>query len=211
MADEPMISVDDAWMLYTQAGSAHDFDHVLRVFRLAERIGVAEGADMHIVRTAALLHDVARAEAATNGECHALLGSRRARDVLAGHPPAQFEAVAHAIAAHRYRGTVRPETLEAQVVSDADKLDAIGAIGVARAYAVAGRQGSRLWGKVNPDYHESDALSRQAHTPVHEYVFKLARLKDRLYTPTARKIAEGRHRFMERFFEQLDHEVHGNA
>lgn len=206
-----MISVDEALMLYTRAGSAHDFDHVLRVLGLAERIGTAEGADLRIVRTAALLHDVARAEAAESGQCHALLGSQRARDILAGQPTEQVEAVAHAIAAHRFRGTIPPETLEAKVVSDADKLDAIGAIGVARAYAVAGRQGSRLWGVVAPEYHESAASSPREHTPVHEYVFKLSTLKDRLYTPTARAIAEGRHHFMAQFFERLDREVRGEA
>ena len=117
--------------------------------------------------------------------------------------------MAHAIAAHRFRNDVQPATLEAQVLSDADKLDAIGAIGVARAYAVAGRLGSRLWGVVDDDYHEKDAHSPQDHTPVHEYVYKLARLKDQMYTPAARQIAVSRHEFMVQFFERLDREVDG--
>ena len=211
MADESMIPEEQAHALYRRAGAAHDFDHVRRVLALAERIGTAEGANMRIVRTATLLHDMARAEAAVSGECHARLGAERARDVLAGFPPEEVDAVAHAIAAHRFRNDVRPETLEAQVLSDADKLDAIGAIGVARAYAVAGRLGSRLWGVVDDDYHEKDAHSPQDHTPVHEYVYKLARLKDQMHTPAARQIAAGRHDFMVQFFQRLDKEVAGTA
>ena len=211
VADESMISEEQALALYERAGAAHDFDHVRRVLALAERIGAAEGANMRIVRTAALLHDMARAEAAASGECHALLGATRAREVLAGFPVEDVDAVAHAIAAHRFRNDVHPETLEARVVSDADKLDAIGAIDVARAYAVAGRLDSRLWGPVQPGYQEWHAVSPQEHTPVHEYVYKLARLKDQMYTPTARLIAAGRHDFMVRFFEQLDREVSGEV
>lgn len=204
-----MISEEEALALYAHAGAAHDFDHVRRVLALAERIAAAEGADMRIVRTAVLLHDVARAESEETGECHARLGAQRARRALAGFPPADVEAVAHAIESHRFRGDVHPQTLEARVLSDADKLDAIGAIGVARAYAVAGRQGSRLWGQAAPDYREGDAASPEDHTPVHEYVHKLARLTDRLHTPAAQRIAEGRHQFMAGFFERLDKEVAG--
>jgi len=208
---DSMISEEDALALYHRAGAAHDFDHVRRVLALAERIGEAEGANMRIVRAAVLLHDMARTEAAGSGECHARLGATRAREVLAGFPPDDVEAVAHAIAAHRFRNDVQPETLEARVVSDADKLDAIGAIGVARAYAVAGRLGSRLWGVVDAGYQERNAASPEDHTPVHEYIYKLARLKDRMYTPAARQIAEGRYHFMVQFFEQLDREVAGDA
>jgi uncharacterized protein len=206
-----MVSEEQALALYERAGAAHDFDHVRRVLALAERIGALEGANMRIVRTAALLHDMAHAEAAASGACHAALGALRARDVLAGFPADDVDAVAHAIAAHRFRNDVQPATLEAWVVSDADKLDAIGAIGVARAYAVAGRLESRLWGNVEPGYQAQHAASPQEHTPVHEYVYKLARLKDQMYTATARRIAAGRHDFMVQFFEQLDREVNGDA
>ena len=126
-------------------------------------------------------------------------------------------AAAQAIAAHRFRQGTPPATLEARVLYDADKLDAIGAIGVARAYAIAGVCGQRLWADVAPDYlanklaagpHAAHDLTA-AHTPVHEMVFKLARLKDTLSTPTARAIAEERHRFMLEFFARLEQEVKG--
>jgi len=118
--------------------------------------------------------------------------------------------VAHAIAAHRFRGGPAPHTLEAKVLHDADKLDAIGAIGVARAFAFGGYEGQRLWADVPPGYAESQA-NRHEHTPVHEFQIKLSRIKDLLLTQSARKLAEERHAFMVAFFEQLDREVRGLA
>ncbi len=139
-----MISIEEAKRYYSGDDAAHDFEHVLRVLRLAERIGRAEGADMEVLRAAVLLHDVARVAEDQGGPCHAEAGAQRARQILADHPRVKVEAVAEAIAAHRFRGSHLPETLEAKVLYDADKLDAIGAIGVARAYAIAGRHGQRM-------------------------------------------------------------------
>jgi len=210
-ADTWLITVEQARALYPPDGSAHDFDHVLRVLALAERIGPAEGANMRVVRAACLLHDVARAEADAGGGDHARLGAERASVILASQPAELVEAVAHAIAAHRFRGGMRPLTVEAQVLSDADKLDAIGAIGIARAYAIAGEQGQRLWALVGAaDYADVAHVPAGLHTPVHEYVFKLSHLKDRLYTATARRIARRRHAFMAAFFAELEREIHGD-
>ena len=209
-----MIAVEEARRLYNADDTAHDFDHVLRVHALAMKIGEAEGADLEIVSAAALLHDVARREADRLGACHAKMGAARAREILSAHPPDKVEAVAAAIASHRFRQSVEPPSLEAKVLYDADKLDAIGAVGVARAYAIAGRLGQRLWSP----WTEGKCLNAGAndiynseHTPVREFQVKLGRLKDTLYTDTARAIAEGRHRYMAEFFARLDEEVSGNA
>ncbi|MEJ2212284.1 MAG: HD domain-containing protein [Anaerolineae bacterium] len=241
-----MIDVEQARRLYQGAEAVHDFDHVLRVLALAERLARAEGADLEIVRTAALLHDAARgirqpitasegASAAEKpppsdqveiaplrsepqsgaprydevdggrarydepaGYDHADVGAEMARRLLAGQPPEKVEAVAHAIAAHRFRGGPAPATLEARVLHDADKLDAIGAIGVARAFHYGGHWGQRLWAEVPPDYQESPDTAGE-HTPVHEYVFKLARIRERLLTECAREFGEERHAFMVAF------------
>lgn len=198
-----MIQIEEARQYYTDCDSAHDFDHVLRVLTLAERIGRAEGAAMEIVRAAALLHDVARAEEERTGACHAQVGAERARQILAGHPSDKVEAVAQAVASHRFRDEVVPQTLEAQVLYDADKLDAMGAIGIARAYALAGRRGQRLWAENSTDSPPTD------YTPVQEFTFKLSQLKDALFTATARQIAEERHRYLVEFFTRLEEEVHG--
>jgi uncharacterized protein len=207
-----MINITEARRHYESADAVHDFDHVLRVLALAERIGQAEGADLEIVRTAALLHDVGRAQAEAEDLDHAAVAASRAREILAGQPPARVEAVVHAIAAHRFRTGSEPTTLEARVLFDADKLDAIGAVGVARAFAYGGARGQRLWVSV-----ESVDLARwqeegddpDAHTPIHEFVVKLSRIKERLFTSTGRSVAEERHAYMVGFFERLDAEVRG--
>jgi uncharacterized protein len=205
-----VITVEQARCQYAGADAIHDFDHVLRVLALAERLGKAEGADLEIVRTAALLHDMARGRGDRLLNDHAQAGAELARDLLATQPSDRVEAVIHAIAAHRFRTDPSPQTLEAKVVFDADKLDAIGAIGVARAFAYGGHEGQRLWAEAPPDYVES-LSTRHEHTPVHEYHYKLRKIRDRLLTTSARQVAEERHKFMVAYFEQLDQEVQGLA
>lgn len=211
-----MICIEKARRLYPPDDSAHGFEHVLRVLQLVRRIGLAEGADMEILETATLLHDIARAdELAGRVACHAQEGARRAREVLAEYPADRVERVAEAIRTHRFRGDVPPDSLEARILYDADKLDAIGAIGIARAYAMAGECGQRLWAEVPSGFGERDRLAgqgdavREGHTPVHEFAYKLAKLKDTLFTKTAKGIAEERHQVMVAFFERLDREVKG--
>ena len=208
------LEIDEARQLYGEADSVHDFDHILRVLALAERIAEAEGADAVVVRTAALLHDWGRAEAVAQHLDHAQVAASRARTWLIArdYPLAQIEAVTHAIAAHRFRTDPAPATLEAQVLFDADKLDAIGAIGVARAFAYGGAHNQRLWAPlaaVDLARWEAEGDNPRQHTPVHEFVVKLSRIKDRLYTPEGRAIAAERHAYMAAFYERLTAEVQG--
>ena len=130
------------------ARGSHDWEHTLRVFKLCERIGAAEGADMSVVRVAAYLHDIGRGyQDASNGAiCHAEKGAKMATSKVAGLPftKKQKENIIHSIRSHRFRGNHKPETKEAKVLFDADKLDAIGAVGVARAYLFAGEVGALL-------------------------------------------------------------------
>jgi uncharacterized protein len=206
-----MITLDFARSLYpADADAAHDFEHVRRVTNMAERIARAEGADVEIVRVAALLHDIGLDEGRAGHEASA---AKRARDILRehGYDRPFIAAVAHAIEAHRFRSGPAPATLEAQVLFDADKLDSIGAIGIARAFAFGGHRGQQLWAEVPADYVEPVDDSLSPHTPVHEFHVKLKKIKDRLYTPTGRTLAEERHAFMVRFYEQLDREVRGDA
>jgi uncharacterized protein len=210
-----VVSVAFARSLYDAGGGGHDFDHVLRVTALAERIAAAECADLEIVRIAALLHDIGESQ---DREMHHLIGAARARALLHGHPAAFVEAIAHAIEAHRFRHEPAPRTLEAQVLSDADKLDAIGAIGVARAYAYAGSHDTALWkqpwreiASAGGDAVRSPQTLGGAYTPVHEFVYKLDLIPGRLYTVTARTIATERRAFMVAFFDRLDQEAAGKA
>jgi len=215
----PRVTVEQARALYAGADSVHDFDHVLRVLAMAEHLAALEGADLQIVRQAALLHDIQRAEddnirqafamQVAAGADHALLAAEAARSILAGEDAAFIDAVAHAIEAHRFRNDIEPRTIEAQVLFDADKLDAIGAVGVARAFAYSGAHGLPLWGEVSPGY--TPGVSADAHTPHHEFEIKLKHIRDRLYTAGGRRIAEERHRFMLAFFERLAAEVRGES
>ena len=145
-----MIDPDDARRYYAdRRDPAHDFDHVLRVTEMAVRLARAEGADVEVVRAAALLHDVGRDDA--SGRDHAEVSADVARRILESHPPEKVEAVTQAILQHRFRSGPRPDSLEARCLFDADKLDSIGAIGIARAYAIAGALNQRLWSEPRED------------------------------------------------------------
>jgi len=207
-----MLTIEFARALYpADADSAHDFDHVLRVVAMADRIAQAEGANRDIVQAAALLHDIGLDEGRAGHETSA---ANRAAEILReqGYPEDFWRAVAHAIESHRFRAGPTPQTLEAQVLFDADKLDAIGAIGVARAFAFGAHRGQKLWGVVPPDYADQPAgADPRQHTAVHEFHVKLSKIKARLFTATGKQIAAERHAFMVKFYEQLDQEVRGIA
>ena len=206
--------------------SAHDFDHVLRVTHLAVHIATAENADVEVVRLAALLHDVpaplqpallpaGHLQDVSGRAGHHLSAAAYAGELLRdrGLDPGRVANVVHCIAAHRFRDqTITPVTPEAKCLYDADKLDSIGAIGVARAFAFAGAHSNRLWREPWPGAPGDDAKPIGAdYTPVHEFVYKLSRIAGTLYTPTAQAIAAERHRFMCTFFDRLDAEMLGLA
>ncbi len=206
------LTIADARALYAAGDAAHDFDHVLRVTHLAVQIAAAEGADLTVVRLAALLHDLPTPPAADDDPraAHHVRAAGAAQQLLLTRGAAVELAtqVAHCIEAHRFRDRrIPPQTLEAQCLYDADKLDAMGAIGVARTFAYAGASGSRLWVKPVAEIAGDNDAAGNDYTPVHEYVFKLRRLWDTLYTPTARAIGAERHATMAAFFTQLDAEM----
>lgn len=206
--DSAYLSESQAQQLYAQGDAAHDFDHVRRVAHLAVRIARAEGADEEVVLLAALLHDVPTAHHATARAGHHLAAADFAREYLTqrGMASKRIENIVHCIAAHRFRDqSLQPQTLEAQCLYDADKLDSIGAIGVARAFAFAGAHNNRLW--TEPRSATTAKPSGADYTPVHEFIYKLQRLLATLHTPTGRVIGEQRHAFMVTFYEQLDAEM----
>lgn len=211
------VEVEAARALYVHAGSGHDFDHVLRVLALAERIAHEEGANLEVVHTAALLHDIGESQ---GRELHHLRGAEMAREILRGQSAEFIEAVAHAIEAHRFRADPAPRTLEAQILSDADKLDAIGAIGIARAFAYAGAHATALWRvpwreiaaaatPTGENARQRPQVLGTDYTPGHEFVYKLDRIPKQLYTVTARAMAVRRQEFMRAFFDRLDQEAAG--
>lgn len=202
-----------AW--YSADDPVHGFDHILRVYRLAERLALAEGADLEIVRAAALLHD---AEGPLTGEAragHQHASAEFARQVLAaeGWPAGRIAAVAHCIRAHRFRDQREPpQTIEAQVLFDADKLDAIGAIGAVRVVAYAVLAGQNLYAAPSRRFVETGQKEPgEPHTPYHEHLFKLRKIKARLFTPSGKALAAERHAYLEAFFERLQAELEAEA
>jgi uncharacterized protein len=197
-----------------QTGPSHDFFHIERVFILALRIGEQEGADLEILGIAALFHDLARDEEAESlGKvCHATASAARARIILeeSGAEPSKIEAIGNCIATHRFRDDNFPHSIEGKCLFDADKLDSLGAVGVARAYLWLGERGGTVyvkreqWEKTNfnSNLPGEDSMQREWH-------IKLKYVKDKLYTETARKIAEKRNTTMSDFLESLEREVNG--
>ncbi len=185
--------------------SHHDRWHVERVYRLALRIAgeLGAGVDLDVLKAAALLHDVARAmEDEGLVEDHAREGARIAREILArvGFPREKIERVAYCIEVHRFRSGVKPETLEAQILQDADRLDMLGAVGIARAFARGGWSNVPLHDPSRPPKERYDGRSETVVNHLYEKVLKI---RDTLNTEPARRIAERRHRFVEEFLERF--------
>lgn len=210
------VTVEEARTWYSSADPVHDFDHVLRVYRLAARLAEAEGADLEIVCAAALLHDSCGSAPGGTGNLraeHHLTSAVFAGQVLAekGWPPDQIQAVQHCIRAHRYRNQEeKPETLEAKVLFDADKLDVLGAVGAARTIAYAALDGQPAYAEPSVQFLKTGIKEPdEPHSSYHEYLFKLRNVKNRMFTATGKNLAEARHAYMVKFYEQLQAEVRG--
>ena len=196
---------------FDKASGSHDWDHTLRVVRLCEIMGPAENADMEVLWAAAYLHDIGRAlQDASNGKiCHAEKGAQMAAPLVESLPLAkkQKQNILHCIRSHRFRNHCKPASTEARVLFDADKLDAIGAVGVARAFLFAGEIGARLH---NPDIEAEDAQPYSENdTGYREFKIKLCKIKDRMLTAEGRKLARERHAFMNDFFNRFLDEYAG--
>jgi len=202
---------DDARACFGSARGSHDWDHTERVLELCLRIGRREKADLGILRLAAVLHDIGREEEdRSNGRvCHGERGAALAAKILTKHGVDHdtIARIAHCVAAHRYRGRHRPESLEAKVLFDADKLDSIGAVGIGRAFLFAGEVGARLHDKTI-DVRKTKPYTRD-DTAYRVFLVKLGRVKDRIFTREGKRIAAERHRFMVEFFDRLNRETDG--
>lgn len=190
---------------------SHDWGHTCRVHRLSMRIGRVEGADLEVVEIAAYLHDVGRVlEVSSRGlVCHAAVGAEVASSLLAEYGVREEKKanIVHCIRSHRFRGNGGPKTLEARVLFDADKLDAIGAIGIGRAFQFAGELGAKFH---NPDLAPEETLPYSEEDTGHrEFKLKLCRIKDRMLTKEGARLAGERHVFMEKFFERFFDECDG--
>lgn len=194
-----------------QADSAgHDWYHTWRVWRLARRLALAEGADTTVVELAALLHDIE--DWKFSGD--ELASGRLARRWLQDHEadPATVDHVEEIINTLSFKAVDQPRmrTLEGMVVQDADRLDALGAIGIARTFAYGGWRGTPMHDPDLAPRLDMSAEEYRAHrgTTVNHFYEKLLRLRDLMNTPTAQALAAQRHAYMEdfltRFLEEWD-------
>lgn len=202
----------EAFVRARMAGdAAHDLAHVRRVVAAARVLGEAEGADLGVVVPAAWLHDCVTVPKGSPDRARASgLAAAVAAAWLRGQGVAEpvVAAVAHAVEAHSFSAGVAPETLEARVVQDADRLDALGAIGVARLFATAGAMGSALAHPTDPVPAEPPARALDDRRWAVDHFFaKLFALPAQLHTAAARREAERRVAFMRAFLRQLGTEV----
>jgi uncharacterized protein len=181
---------------------SHDLAHIHRVFRNAMRIHAGEGGNGKVLAASVLLHDCVSVEKNSPLRSQASrLAAEKASGILSevGWNRDEIDAVAHAILTHSFSANITPETLEAKILQDADRLDAIGMVGAARCFYIAGRMGSALYDPADP---------RGEHRPLDDRAFaidhfeiKLFKLADGFRTETGRQMAKQRH---ERLKQVLD-------
>lgn len=195
-------------------GTGHDWWHIERVWKMARKIGQQEQADLFIVELAALLHDIADWKFHNGDE---EIGPRTAREIMqqAGVDASSIDHVCDIIAKLSFKGACVAQELlsiEGKIVQDADRLDALGAIGIARAFAYGGYKNRPFYHPEQKPVFHTDKYSYHNHqgTTVNHFYEKLLLLKDRMHTQTARNFAIERHEFMEQFLLRFYKEWQGN-
>ena len=188
---------------------AHDFHHIMRVYRNAELIGKKEGADMEVLLAAALLHDIivypkGSAKTSKSADDSADMAEKILQKYR--YPEEKIDQVSYCIRTHSYSKRLVPSTLEGKILQDADRLDAIGAIGIARTFSVGGSE-SRIFYNPNDPFYKSNRRSDDRQWTLDHFQKKLLKLKDSMHTDTARKMAQDRTKFMQMFLRQLQKEI----
>jgi uncharacterized protein len=205
---------DEVRKKFQGEGSGHDWWHIYRVWKMAERIGREENANMLVVSLAALLHDIADWKFHDGDDT---VGPRVAGEMLLQRGASQdiINHVCLIISEVSFKGAgvnTEQSTLEGKVVQDADRLDAIGAIGIARTFVYGGHKGREVYNpEMKPVLHTSKEayISDKGHTINHFYE-KLLLLKDRMNTESGKLIAKKRHAIMEEFLANFFAEWDGS-
>jgi uncharacterized protein len=206
----------------TDAG--HDMNHVMRVYNLALTIAKNEkDVDLEVLQAAALLHDIGghkEMSDPTGRTDHAIVSAEMSEPILAklGFAGGKIKYIQDCIISHRYKTENKPTTIEAKILFDADKLDSLGAIGVARAFIWIEKNHANIYKKVDIDEYIKENMNgkingriqdKSKHSPQIEFEVKTKFLIDKLYTETAKKICQERFEFFKNFLERLEREING--
>ncbi len=190
-----------------KAEAGHDYWHILRVLKLSEKIAQTEGGNLFVIRLGALLHDIADAKFHNGDET---IGPKIADDFLQSLS-VDLDTIAHIVAIienisfkNSFNGQ-KFTSLELQIIQDADRLDAIGAIGIARAFVYGGYKNNPIY---NPDLKPNLHMTKEEYkkgdtSTINHFYEKLLKLKDMMNTQTAKKMAEERHQFMLQYLDQF--------
>lgn len=226
-----MIAMDDKFQKIKKAVekelscSAHDIDHIARVYNLCFSLAKNEKVDSEVLRAAALLHDVARAreDGDSSGKTdHAALSAKMSGPILKrlGFSQEKINHIKECIVSHRYRTGSPPKTKEAKILFDADKLDALGAIGVARSFVWVGKNNAKIHTSADIDRYIKDNLGgkingrirdKTKHTPQIEFETKLKFLANKLNTRQAKIVGKERTKFYRDFLKRLQKEIKGSV
>jgi len=198
---------------YFENGGSHAFDHTERVYNLAIKIGYKEKADLEVIKAAALLHDIARLKEDNNEcECHAEHGAILAEKILneLNFPNEKLKNVIHSIQCHRHSKKITAKTKEAKIIQDADRLDALGAITIARMFSTGGKINRPIYNpniKIDPNKIHKGYYS---DSTIHGFYTKILKIKPETFnTKIAKKLAKKRYKFVEKFLEEFFKEWYG--
>jgi uncharacterized protein len=180
-----------------------------------------EPVNLTVLKAAALLHDIARVEEdrdQTGNTDHALLGAKKAEEILKDldFPIEEIEEIKHCIVSHRFRNDQEPETKEAQILFDADKIDSVGAIGIARSFVWVGKNNAKMYTDIDIKKYVNENLggnpnnrirNKTKHSPQIEFETKFKNLASKLYTEKGRKLCQERIDFYKKFLDELGKEI----
>jgi uncharacterized protein len=188
---------------------AHDFHHIMRVYKNAELIGRREGADMQVLLAAVLLHDLVvypkgSAKRSKSADDSADMAEKILRDYR--YSQERIDKICYCIRTHSYSKKLTPSTLEGKILQDADRLDALGAIGIARTFSVGGSENRAFYNSGDP-FCKSHREPDDKQWTLDHFQAKLLKLKGLMHTQTARDMAQDRADFMDLFIEQLQKEI----
>jgi uncharacterized protein len=205
---DPESWLNDIRSMYQGADPAHDFSHILRVYKNARIIGQEEGADMQVLLLAALLHDVGSEKKRTSKQGESDGFGRKAVEAFLesiGLEEEAREKVLYAVDVHRFSKRIVPVTLEARILQDADRLDALGAIGIARVFLTGGTLGRELCHPYDPFCRAREPDDGKWN--LDHFYRKLLKLELGMHTESAKKLAAARTAVLRRYLLDLEEEI----